>query len=171
MLTLPSRFPPVSLTLPDAVIFGPYRDVFGPLTSVRVHLANGYSLSLTHGGAVRAADTYLARAMAPRGIDIPQIGADDDPSCLPAATGDEVAAALQTLAALPTAPGAIPALTRAQVAARTDSRPADCGTCHQEGGYPVPHWPRSRACNSSFSSDITGTERLHRVHCTCDWCF
>lgn len=172
MLTLPDRFPPVPFTHPDVVVFGPYRDLFGPVTSVRVRLPNGYSLSLTHGGGERDPGTVLTRAGAPTGVAVPEIGTPDDLRCLPSATGDQVAAVLESLAALDVPPVYIvPPLTRSQVGGAVNRRPTDCGTCHQEGGYPVPHWPRPRACNSSFAKDIHGVERLTRVHCTCDWCF
>ncbi|MFB8406387.1 hypothetical protein [Streptomyces sp. NPDC055912] len=64
----------------------------------------------------------------------------------------------------------VPALTRAEVTAkdRTEPRPATCSTCVQ--GTPVSHWP-GPLCNSSFRRSEDGTERLFRVHCTCDGCF
>jgi hypothetical protein len=64
----------------------------------------------------------------------------------------------------------VPALTRSEVDQQRSSnpRPADCPTCP---GYPVPHWPTTVACRSSFRRDDQGVERLFRVHCTCDWCF
>jgi len=65
-----------------------------------------------------------------------------------------------------------PSITRSAVTVRaaTDPRPADCPAC-AKGGYPVPHWPNPRICNSSYRKDDDGVERLFRVHCTCDWCF
>lgn len=64
----------------------------------------------------------------------------------------------------------VPPLTRTEThtAARTDPRPGDCPPCQTQ--YPVPHWPTS-ICRSSFRHDDDGTERLRRVHCTCDGCF
>lgn len=171
MLILPKGFPSVPFDHPDIVVFGPYRDLFGPTTSVCVSLPNGYSLSLTHGGGERPPGTVLARAHAPKSVNVPEIGTPDDLRCLPCATGDQVTAALESMAALDAPPVYIvPPLTRTQVGAvRRDIRPPDCPECTP--GYPVAHWPRHRVCNSSFAKDVTGVERLTRVHCTCDWCF
>jgi hypothetical protein len=65
---------------------------------------------------------------------------------------------------------AVPPLTRAEVSDRhrEEPRPANCPECRS--GYPVRHWP-SAVCRSSFRRDDTGTERVFRVHCTCDYCF
>ncbi|MCX5326349.1 hypothetical protein [Streptomyces sp. NBC_00120] len=68
-------------------------------------------------------------------------------------------------------PYEVPELTRAEVRSVRDSnsRPADCPQC--KSGTPVDHWPSPAGCNSSFRRDDNGTERLFRVHCTCDRCF
>ncbi|QKW06993.1 hypothetical protein HUT18_11860 [Streptomyces sp. NA04227] len=64
----------------------------------------------------------------------------------------------------------VPALTRDEVATTRDRdpRPNGCPDCPTSG--PVGHWPMS-ACRSCFRRDEQGTERLFRVHCTCDLCF
>lgn len=65
----------------------------------------------------------------------------------------------------------VPALTRGEVHTenRRNRRPDDCPQCRP--GFPVPHWPSTVACRSSFRRDDNGVERLFRVHCTCDYCF
>lgn len=64
---------------------------------------------------------------------------------------------------------AVPALTRAEVSTTRDADPRpNCPQCPASG--PVPHWP-TPSCTSSFRRDDSGTERLFRVHCTCDRCF
>lgn len=167
-LTLPKGFPSVAFDHPGTVVFGPFREFYLPTTAVRVHLPNGYELSITHGGPDRDPSLVIARARAPRDVPVPRIGTDAAPGELADATGEQVAAALTVMAGLPPAPGAIPALTRHEVTSAP--RVPDCEWCQQEN-YPVPHWPRPNVCNSSYQRAMDGTERLFRIHCTCDWCF
>lgn len=67
-------------------------------------------------------------------------------------------------------PYVVPPLTRAEVETSHDRepRPANCPTC--TAGTPVEHWPSS-LCKSVYRRDVTGTERLSGVHCTCYRCF
>ncbi|MET9321928.1 hypothetical protein ABZX75_17300 [Streptomyces sp. NPDC003038] len=70
-----------------------------------------------------------------------------------------------------TATYTVPSLSRTEVnaQARSNPRPADCRQC--QAGTPVDHWPSGLTCRSSFAQDGFGTDRLVRVHCTCDRCF
>ncbi|MFC7791322.1 hypothetical protein [Streptomyces cinereoruber] len=64
----------------------------------------------------------------------------------------------------------VPTLSREEVerAARINPAPADCPQCQK--GTPVSHWPSS-TCQSAFVPGAFNTDRLCRVHCTCDRCF